>query len=257
MWFQALTWNNEMSGAAAGAPRPPGVIFAGLAGSVEKKMTIPELYRPIERAVLSTYLQRPDPRPEDLANLDPTRPVPRRWSERCHGIAPQRSETGCHDLIVENAVARICLESIANDLPQWAAIGNESMVLGRARTRRTSNGRRLAPVHLFTINWGDSGPGFSWPEAYHVTWLPGYDASVVTASADSPDAHGYCDRAVGRFSGRSDFVESTARVLAAYWLSQRDAGQESWAYLFDEGALDERAADRIADAVWTAEKADR
>jgi hypothetical protein len=228
---------------------------AGLAGSAEKKMTIPELYRPIERAVLAKYLQIPDPRPDDLADLDPTRPVPRRWSERRDGIAPQRSETGSNHLVVENAVARICLEPIANELPQWAAIANGSIVRGRARSRSRSN-RRLAPVHLLTVNWGDSGPGFSWPEAYHVTWLPGYDASLVTASADCPDTHGYCDRAVGWFSGRSDFVESAARVLAAYWVSQLEFGQERWEYLFDEGALNERAAHRSADSVWTAEEAD-
>jgi hypothetical protein len=52
-------------------------------------MTIPELYRPIERSVLSNYLQIPDPRPPDLTDLDPSKPAPRRWSERRDGIAPR------------------------------------------------------------------------------------------------------------------------------------------------------------------------
>lgn len=218
-------------------------------------MTIPELYRPIERAVLAKYLQIPDPRPADLRNLDPAKPVPRRWSERRNGIAPQPSETGSNGLIIENAVARICLESIANELPQWAAIGNGTIVRGRAVARRKSPARHPAPVHLVTINWGDSGPGFSWPEAYHLTWLPGYDVFVVTASADCPDAHGYCDRAVGWFTGTSEILVNAGVALGGYWASERELGQERWESLFDPGAISERAAHIIADAVWPAREA--
>jgi hypothetical protein len=212
-------------------------------------MTIPELYRPIERAVLSKYLQVPDPRRSDLTDLDPSKPAPRRWSERRDGIAPQRSETGSNDLIVENAVARICLEPIANELPQWAAIRNGSIERGRPLTRPTLRGRNLAPLHLLTINWGDSGPGFSWPEAYYATWLPGYEVTIISASADSPNAHGYCDRAVRWFNGAFD-RQKAAEAITAYWQVQKSYSQERWEYLFDEGEFDAAAAAAIADAVW-------
>jgi hypothetical protein len=47
------------------------------------------------------------------------------------------------------------------------------------------------------INWADSGPGLSWPADYNLVWLPTYDRFVLTYSADSPDAFGYCDFALG------------------------------------------------------------
>jgi len=128
-------------------------------------------------------------------------------------------------LILENAVARICLEPIANELPQWAAIRNGSIERGRPLTRLTLRDRNLAPLHLLTINWGDSGPGFSWPEAYYATWLPGYEVTIMSASADSPDAHGYCDRAVGWFNGAFD-RQKAAEAIAAYWQVQKSYSQE-------------------------------
>ena len=257
MWFQALTWNNEVSGLAAFAASPSGCHLPPArrpAGRLEMTMTIRELYRPMERAVLSAYLRVADPRPEDLRGLDPTKPVPRRWSERKHGIAPQRSEIGSNHLILENAVARICLASIANDLPQWAVVRNGVIDRTRTPTRAKLHARSVHPVHLLTINWGDSGPGFSWPEAYHVTSLPGYDVSVVTASADSPDTHGYADRAIGWFPGSARTVDKARQVLVSYWVSQRECGQDRWEYLFDAGAFDERTADELADAVWAVEE---
>ena len=213
---------------------------------------IPELYSPMERAVLAAYLQIPDPRPDDLRGLDPTKPVPSRWSERSHGIGPQRSALDSTRM-VENAVARICLESVDAQLPQWASISNGEVVLGR-RTRRAPRRRRsLSPEHLFTINWADSGPGFSWPEAYYVTVLPGYDVSVVTASADCPDTTGYCDVAVGWFPGSEEDLVNTRESIQTHWWTLKSDGQERWAYLFDTGALDEEGAGEIADAVWGGE----
>jgi hypothetical protein len=220
-------------------------------------MGIPELYLPMERAILSAYLHVPDPHPDDIAQLDPTKPVPPRWNEHRHGIGPQRSEIQLDNLMLENAVARICLQSVADDLPRWASISNGAVTLGRPAVapRVSSNG--LAPVHLLTIPWADSGPGCSWPEAYHVTWLPGYDRCVVTASADGPDTHGYSDQAIGSFERSGAAVERSKGVLAAFWASQQECGQPRWAYLLEEGALDKNAADEIANSVWSAKKSRR
>jgi len=71
----------------------------------------------------------------------------------------------------------------------------------------------LIPQYLLTINWADSGPGFSWPVAYHVTWVPICDEYVVTQSADSPDAFGYCDFAIGYFLKTDDFVTAAANEI--------------------------------------------
>ena len=56
--------------------------------------------------------------------------------------------------------------------------------------------RILLPKHLFTINWANSAPGLSWPEAYYVTQLPGWDVYIVTASQDTDEIYGYEDFAI-------------------------------------------------------------
>lgn len=215
---------------------------------------IRSLYTPMERALLAAYLQIPDPNPEDLVGLDPTKPVdPRTWSEHRDGIGPVASE-GDASLLVENAVARICLESVESQLPQWAAISDGSRVLGRTpRSGRIQRKRELRPCHLFTINWGDSAPGFSWPEAYWVTALPGYEVCIVTGSADSPDAHGYCDFAIGWYRGRPDDPDAAGECIKAWWRAQASYGQLRWSSIFDEGEIDEATASLWADTIWTDE----
>ena len=119
------------------------------------------------------------------------------------------------------AVAAIVLERIQDTLPQWASFrrrDNENeedvITLGRnVKARQALRTVELVPQYLLTINWADSGPGFSWPVAYHVTWVPIYNEYVVTQSADSPDAFGYCDFAIGRFPKTDDFVTAAAKEI--------------------------------------------
>jgi hypothetical protein len=162
------------------------------------------------------------------------------------------------------AVASIVLERIQETLPQWASVKvRESseepavITLGReVATRRARRTIELVPQYLMTINWADSGPGFSWPVAYHVTWVPIYDVYVVTQSADCPDAFGYCDFAIGHFSATDDFVSAAADVIRDDWAWQRDQFcQHRWAYLFDRGLIDEGAAIRMREEVWDDEPA--
>ena len=157
------------------------------------------------------------------------------------------------------AVASIVLERIEETLPQWASVmlrenEHEEDVITLARDIKERQARRtveLIPQHLMTINWADSGPGFSWPVAYHVTWVPLYEAYIVTQSADSPDAYGYCDFAIGHFSKTDDFVFKAAEEIRGDWAWLRDQYcQSRWAYLFDEGLISEKTAIQIAEEVW-------
>ena len=94
----------------------------------------------------------------------------------------------------------------------------------------------MIPQHLFTVNWADSGPGFSWPAAYYATWVPYYERFVVTDSADCPDAFGYADVAVGHFGQEEDLLEGSRRIVVEDWrfrIGEWDQGR--WAYLFFEG----------------------
>jgi hypothetical protein len=215
-------------------------------------------YTPLERAILAAYLGYPDPAAHELEGIDITKTVdPDEWDESVKGIAPLPSLYGGDHLTLENAVARICLERVAPRLPQWACVSNGKVTLARKRRRRTALRRHRPrnPRHLFTINWADSGPGFSWPEKYYVARIPGYEVCIVTGSADSPDAHGYCDFALGWYLGGVSDIDRAGECIRAWWKSL-GAGQQRWAYLFGTGAVDEETAERWADEVWGRADAD-
>ena len=162
------------------------------------------------------------------------------------------------------AVAAIVLERIQGTLPQWGSVRlrkseNEETVIFLAREIKARQVKRtveLLPKYLLTINWADSGPGFSWPVAYHVTWVPIYNQYVVTQSSDSPDAYGYCDFAIGFFPATDDFVAKAAEEIRGDWGWQRDqCCQGSWAYLFNTGLIGEETALKLRGEVWDDEPA--
>ena len=109
---------------------------------------------------------------------------------------------------LQAAVAQVLLHGVQHRLPNWGGWDATRFVLARAYCRRAA-GQTLAlvPQHLFTINWADSGPGLSWPEAYHLVYIPGYERCVVTASRDGDDLWGCTDHAIGFFPAGGDNVE--------------------------------------------------
>ena len=136
-------------------------------------------------------------------------------------------------------------------LPQWAACSESGVVLARARF--TAPDRTFTPLHperLLCINWADSGPGYSWPEDYFVTLLPGFGRYVVTASSDSPDLYGVTDFAIGWFRASEDKIAGSRRVLLRWWRETAQHEGGAWAYLFDEGLIDAAEADRLRNRVW-------
>jgi hypothetical protein len=95
----------------------------------------------------------------------------------------------------------------------------------------------LQPRHLFTINWADSGSGFSWPMSYYIAWLPYYDRFVVTASADCPDLFGYCDFALGAFGIDKPIKDDAREIICADWIRHRAFEQQRWASLLETGLI--------------------
>ncbi len=162
------------------------------------------------------------------------------------------------------AVADMVLERINGTLPQWVSVkirenDDEEAIIIHGREVRARLARRkieLVPKYLMTINWADSGPGFSWPVAYHATWVPLYNEYIVTQSADCPDAYGYCDFAIGHFPETDDFTAAAANEIRGDWEWQRDQFcQARWAYLFGNGHIDEATAIRLREEVWDDEPA--
>ena len=150
------------------------------------------------------------------------------------------------------AVAQILLHHIQETLPQWASMRGSEVSLNRKEHKRHKDARlAFNPQLICTINWADSGPGFSWPESYHVTYLPGFDKFVVTASRDGPDAWGCDDHAIGVANGSLGPVDAAKEVVTEFWRMQVDAWEQPrWAYLFDEGLIDTKTADAWVDEVW-------
>ncbi len=159
------------------------------------------------------------------------------------------------DSAVSDAVARIALGTVEDRLPQWGCVHEDGRVtLARSHPDSPTFTKRSVislSQHLFEINWADSGPGYSWPEAFYVTYLPYYDVFVVTGSADSPDARGYCDRSLGFFSPDKDTKEGSREIIQADWREQYEGwDQQHWAYLFYTGLVSEEEAYEWAAAIW-------
>ncbi len=152
------------------------------------------------------------------------------------------------------AVARVLLNSIQGSLPQWAGVReNGELILNRKEIQRHPDATKLTlnPRLVCCINWADSGPGFSWPESYHVTYIPGFEKFIVTSSRDGADAFGCADHALGWGAATEGELLVAKRVVQGFWEHQRNEwDQERWAYLFDEGLINRATANSWAEEIW-------
>ena len=153
----------------------------------------------------------------------------------------------------EIAVAQIVLQRIQGRLPQWLTTNERGFTItGRTASQRPSkvDFLRLKPELLFCVNWADSAPGISWPEAYYITHIPGLDQYIVTASRDSRDIFGCTDHALGFSAASKPRLEACRAILVKYWKKQFACG-ERWDRLFDQGLVSNALAERWAeDVVW-------
>ena len=210
------------------------------------RTTVVDLFTPDEHAVLADWFDR---RPPAVAqDILPDEAVSRLGFDKEPDLYRR----------IDAAVAFIVLERAEQRLPQWSAIRDDKVILARKHRDRTKVPNRkvlLQPRHLFTINWADSGPGYSWPTAYYVTWLPYYDRYIVTASADCPDAFGYCDFALGAFGIDTPIKEGARKIICADWSDQHtQGGQQRWAYLFSTELISKQEATAWAEKVWPSER---
>jgi hypothetical protein len=141
-------------------------------------------------------------------------------------------------------VGAFAVRDIQERLPNCGISRDHGVVLTRPIVKNRRSKRVASAVRfLFGINWADSAPGLSWPADYHLTWLPGFDRWVLTYSADSPDAMGYCDFALGAFGADDDWREAVREILVADWRFQfAEWDQAPWAYVWRPGLVTEREA---------------
>ena len=139
----------------------------------------------------------------------------------------------------------ILIQSIQGRLPNYGSVRNGELRLGRYQRPRQGKARvSLIPQHLVTINWADSAPGISWPEAYHAVHVPGFDRVVVVSSRDGDDAWGCTDHAIGHFPAGKDLLTASGEVLRTHWMRLVDHhDQGEWAYVLDQGLVDRETAE--------------
>ena len=141
-------------------------------------------------------------------------------------------------------VGAFAVRDIQERLPNCGICREDSVTLTRPiQKNRRSKKVASAVRFLFRINWADSAPGFSWPADYYLVWLPGFDRWVLTYSADSPDAMGYCDFALGSIGPDDDWRESVREILVADWRFQYSEWEQTpWAYVWRPGLVTQEEA---------------
>lgn len=228
-------------------------------GTEDTTRDIARIFKPVEHAILSRFLRLPNLIPEWAKEIDLQEFPVGDWDEAVQGIAPL-GPIEDHN-VLENAAARIALAPIQDRLPQWAACNlSYKPVFGRTLRPFPVRKATSRPLLLFAINWATSGPGFDWPEQYHVTWIPYYNEYLVTASSDSKDVHGFEDIALGSFtpsSKRGADKKSIAEIITWHWGDLHSRGQETpWESLWRGGAIGHDLAEKLRDQVWEPEAAE-
>ena len=198
-----------------------------------------DLYTDVEKVILSDFFELPYS--EELADVEIDSVDP-------GGICLDPDLD--HNTAVRNAVARMVLGGIQSRLPQTGVARPDGVVLTRAHFDKVPRDVLMLPQFLFMINWADTAPGISWPESYYLTYLPGFDRYVVTASFDSPDMYGVTDLAIGSFTSEGEWIEGLEQVILRWWGHQLDFDQPRFAYVWNEGRIGLDLANEWADLVW-------
>ena len=159
-------------------------------------------------------------------------------------LLPDESDHRDLEAAAGNALARMIFSGYEDQLPTfvWSRAG----IVFTTRPERGQ--KRFDPQQLFCINWATSGPGFSWPEAYYLCWMPVFERWVLVSARDSPEVDGYCDRLVGHFGDCDDPMGEAEQVIEQHWLSLNAFEQPRFEELIDCASLID--ANAIADRVW-------
>jgi len=207
--------------------------------------TVVEYFHPREHAILAEYFEDKKKLPKEARDIDPHEIIPKDdgWDESERGIVCRPGSRGedCPFEAVRNAVARIALAPVRTSLPVWGTYGVGEV----CHTRQEENSSKLPlrgfhsePVLALTINWANSGPGYSWPESYYVAWIPYYERYVVTASLDSPLDEGYLDLAIGCLPEKATVEEDLKEVILSRWTDLFPYVQ-GWAECWNEGIVED------------------
>ena len=200
-----------------------------------------EGFFPREHAILAEYFDLQEKQPQQARAFDPHEITSEEnnYDEAVEGIACRKSYGGRDYRAIDNAVARIALAPVRKNLPIWGGLGKD----GAFHSRQSENesilperGYRSDPVHVLSINWASSGPSYSWPLKYYISWIPYYERYVVTVSYDSPEVEGYLDLAIGDLSEGASVEKELKSVIVRHW--DRDSMYlQGWEGVIDSGIV--------------------
>ena len=200
-----------------------------------------EGFFPREHAILAEYFDLQEKQPQQARAFDPHEITSEEnnYDEAVEGIACRKSYGGRDYRAIDNAVARIALARVRENLPTWGGLGKD----GAFHSRQSENesllpvrGYRSDPVHVLSINWASSGPGYSWPLKYYISWIPYYERYVVTVSYDSPEVEGYLDLAIGHLAEGASVEKELKSVIVRHW--DRDSMYlQGWEGVIDPGIV--------------------
>ena len=205
-----------------------------------------DTFHPREHAILGKYLGQEDKLPEEAKTIDPEEifPEEENYDEAEQGIACQKSHGGNDYRALKNAVARIALAPIRTSLPIWGNYSNGEVYHTRQKENDNplpERGYRSEPVHVLSINWATSGPGYSWPLKYYISWIPYYERYVVTVSYDSPEVEGYLDLAIGILDERATVEKDLKDIIVSHW-SYDAQYLQGWEGVIDQGIVQDPGA---------------
>ena len=150
----------------------------------------------------------------------------------------------CGDLELDNEVASILLDTVKTRLPNFHCRHTDGTeVHGRNFQGLKKRKIQLLPLHLFSINWALTAPGLDWPETYLVTYVPGHNVRIVTASQDSDDCWGHTDLAIGFCKPHRSPEFGVKKVFRSWW-SQLPNAMHPWAVFTSAGLIDEDRAEK-------------
>ena len=192
-----------------------------------------------EHAILAEYLGQKKKIPKEAKAFDPYEIIPfeEDHNDAEKGIVCRPGLDGEDpDKALRNAVARIALAPVRLSLPRWASVAEGEVYHTRQKdldSKLPQRGFRSDPVLALSLNWANSGPGFSWPLDYYVAWLPFYEEYVVTVSYDDLVVQGYLDLAIGTLPEKAEVEVHLKEVIQAHWWENSDTlhgWQECWDY---------------------------
>jgi hypothetical protein len=200
-----------------------------------------EGFFPREHAILAEYFDLQEKQPQQARAFDPHEITSEEnnYDEAVEGIACRKSYGGRDYRAIDNAVARIALAPVRKNLPTWGGLGKDGAFHSRQSENESTlpeRGYRSDPVHVLSINWASSGPSYSWPLKYYISWIPYYERYVVTVSYDSPEVEGYLDLAIGHLSEGASVEKELKSVIVRHW--DRDSMYlQGWEGVIDPGIV--------------------